>query len=72
MAHRELISTYFKEDIYGGRAEVYRITESTIGLPPFFSIAYFNSNNAMLRTKHFANSTLTYVEGIAEDWALGV
>ena len=72
MAHRELISTYFKNDIYGSRAEVYRITESTIGLPTFFSIAYFNSNDAMLRTKHFANSTLTNVENIAENWALGV
>ena len=71
MAHRELISTYYKDDIYGSRAEVYRITKSTIGLPPFFSIAYFNSNDAMLRTKHFANSTLEYVEGIAENWTLG-
>ena len=71
MEHRELISTYFKNDIYGSRAEVYRITESTIGLPTFFSIAYFNSNDAMLRTKHFANSTLEYVEGIAENWTLG-
>ena len=69
MAHRELISTYYNERI-GGRAEVYHITESTIGLPSFFSIAYFNSNDAMLKTKHFANQTLTYVEGIAEDWAL--
>ena len=71
MAHRELISTYFKNDIYGSRAEVYRITESTVGLPSSFSIAYFNSNDAMLRTKHFANSTLEYVEGEAENWALG-
>ena len=72
MAHRELISTYFKDDIYGSRVEVYRITKSTVGLPSFFSIAYFNSNDAMLKTKHFANQTLTYVEGIAENWALGV
>jgi len=72
MAHRELISTYYKkDDIYGSRAEVYRITESTVGLPSFFSIAYFNSNDAMLRTKHFANSTLEYVKGEVENWALG-
>ena len=70
MAHRELISTYFKDD--GSIAKVYRITESTVGLPSFFSIAYFNSNNAMLKTKHFTNSTLTNVENIAENWALGV
>ena len=71
MAHRELISTYYKkDDIYGSRAEVYRIKGK-----PFentYSIAYFNSNNAMLRSKHFANSTLEYVENIAENWTLGV
>ena len=72
MAHRELISTYFKDDIYGSRAEVYRITESTVGLPSFFSIAYFNSNDAMLKTKHFTNSTLDYVEAEAENWTLEV
>ena len=71
MAHRELISTYYKDDIYGSRAEVYRITKSTIGLPPFFSIAYFNSNDAMLRTKHFTNSSIEYVEAEAENWTLG-
>ena len=71
MAHRELISTYFKDDIYGSRAEVYRITESTVGLPSSFSIAYFNSNDAMLRTKHFTNSTLDSIEDKAENWALG-
>ena len=69
MAHRELISTYFKDD--GSRAKVYRITESTVGLPSFFSIAYFNSNDAMLKTKHFTNSTLDYVESEAENWTLG-
>jgi len=73
MAHRELISTYYKkDDIYGSRAEVYRITDSTVGLPSFFSIAYFNSNDAMLKTKHFTNSTLAYVEAEAENWTLGV
>ena len=69
MAHRELISTYYNERI-GGRAEVYRIKGK-----PFentYSIAYFNSNNAMLRSKHFANSTLEYVENIAENWTLEV
>ena len=72
MAHRELISTYYKkDDIYGSRAEVYRITESTVGLPSFFSIAYFNSNDAMLRTEHFTNSTLDSIESKAENWALG-
>ena len=69
MAHRELISPYFKDD--GSRAKVYRITKSTIGLPSFFSIAYFNSNDAMLKTKHFTNSTLDYVESEAENWTLG-
>ena len=68
MAHRELISTYYNERI-GGRAEVYRIKGK-----PFentYSIAYFNSKDARLRTKHFTNSTLEYVEGEAENWALG-
>ena len=69
MAHRELISTYFKDD--GSIAKVYRITESTVGLPSSFSIAYFNSNDAMLKTKHFTNSTLDYVEAEAENWTLG-
>ena len=71
MAHRELISTYYKDDIYGSRVEVYRITESTIGLPSFFSIAYFNSKDARLRTEHFTNSTLDSIEAKAENWALG-
>ena len=69
MQHRELISTYYKEDIYGSRAEVYRIKGK-----PFentYSIAYFNSKDARLRTKHFTNSTLAYVEGEAENWAQG-
>ena len=70
MQHRELISTYYKEDIYGSRAEVYRIKGK-----PFentYSISYFNSMDARLRTKHFSNVNLEYVEGIAENWALGV
>ena len=69
MKHRELISTYYKNDIYGSRAEVYRINGK-----PFentYSIAYFNSKDARLRTKHFTNSTLAYVEGEAENWAQG-
>ena len=69
MKHRTLISTYFKNDIYGSRAEVYRIKGK-----PFentYSIAYFNSKDARLRTKHFTNSTLAYVEGEAENWAQG-
>ena len=72
MEHRELISTYYKNDIYGSRAEVYRTTEGTEGQTSFFSIAYFNSNDAMLKTKHFTNSTLDYVEAEAENWTLGV
>ena len=70
MAHRELISTYFKNDIYGSRAEVYRIKGK-----PFentYSIAYFNAMNARLRTEHFTNTTLESIESKAENWALGV
>ena len=66
--HRDLISTYYNERI-GGRAEVYRIKGK-----PFentYSISYFNSQDARLRTEHFTNSTLEYVEGEAENWALG-
>ena len=68
MAHRTLISTHYNERI-GGRAEVYRIKGK-----PFentYSIAYFNSNDARLRTKHFTSMTLEYVEAEAENWALG-
>ena len=57
--------THYKEDIYGSRAEVYRMGVNT------YSIAYFNSNDAMLRTKHFTNSTLDSIEDKAENWALG-
>ena len=67
--HREIISTYYKDDIYGSRAEVYRIKGK-----PFentYSIAYFNSMDARLRTEHFTNSTLDLIENIAENWALG-
>ena len=70
MKHRTLISTYYKNDIYGSRAEVYRIKGK-----PFentYSIAYFNSKDARLRTEHFTSMTLEYVEGEAENWALGV
>ena len=69
MEHGNLISTYFKNDIYGSRAEVYRIKGK-----PFentYSIAYFNSKDIRLRSQHFTNSTLEYVEGEAENWALG-
>ena len=68
MKHGTLISIHYNERI-GGRAEVYRIKGK-----PFentYSLAYFNSMDARLRTEHFTNSTLEYVEGIAEDWALG-
>ena len=70
MEHGELISTYFKNDIYGSKAKVYRIQEN--GQTSHYSIAYFNSNDAMLKTKHFTNSTLDYVEAEAENWTLGV
>ena len=69
MQHRILISTHYNERI-GGRAEVYRIKGK-----PFentYSIAYFNSMDARLRIQHFNNSTLEFVEGEAENWALGV
>ena len=68
MQHRTLISTYYCERI-GGRAEVYRIKGK-----PFentYSIAYFNSMDARLRTEHFTHLSLTNVESIAENWALG-
>ena len=68
MEHGNLISTYFKDD--GSRAEVYRIKGK-----PFvntYSIAYFNSKDARLRTEHFTNSTLDSIESKAENWALGV
>ena len=70
MKHRELISTYYKNDIYGSRAEVYRINGK-----PFentYSIAYFNSMDARLRTEHFTSMTLDSIEAKAENWALGV
>ena len=68
MKHGTLISIHYNERI-GGRAEVYRIKGK-----PFentYSLAYFNSMDARLRTEHFTSMTLEYVEGIAEDWALG-
>ena len=67
MEHRTLISTHFKDD--GSRAEIYRIKGK-----PFentYSIAYFNSKDARLRTEHFTNTTLDSIEAIAENWALG-
>ena len=69
MKHRELISTYYKNDIYGSRAEVYRIKGK-----PFentYSIAYFNSKDARLRTEHFTSMTLDSIEAKAENWAQG-
>ena len=68
MKHGILISIHYNERI-GGRAEVYRIKGE-----PFentYSIAYFNSMDARLRTEHFTNSTLDSIENIAENWALG-
>ena len=66
MAHRELISTYYKEN--GGRAKVYRIHDDERS---YYSIAYFNSKDVMIENKDFANQGLSYVEEIAEDWTLG-
>ena len=68
MVHRTLISTYYNERI-GGRAEVYRIKGKPFGNT--YSIAYFNSMDARLRTEHFTNTTLDSIEAIAENWALG-
>ena len=68
MVHRTLISTYYNERI-GGRAEVYRIKGKPFGNT--YSIAYFNSMDARLRTEHFTNKPLESVENIAENWALG-
>ena len=70
MKHRTLISTYYKNDIYGSRAEVYRIKGKPFGNT--YSIAYFNSKDARLRTEHFTNTTLESIESKAENWALGV
>ena len=76
MQHGDLISTYYCErevpfsTRLGGRAEVYRIKGK-----PFentYSIAYFNSMDARLRTEHFTNTTLESIESKAENWALGV
>ena len=68
MKHGTLISTYYNERI-GGRAEVYRIKGKPFGNT--YSIAYFNSMDARLRTEHFTSMALTNVESIAENWALG-
>ena len=68
MKHGTIISIHYNERI-GGRAEVYRIKGK-----PFentYSIAYFNSMDARLRTEHFTHLSLTNVESIAENWALG-
>ena len=68
MKHGTIISIHYNERI-GGRAEVYRIKGK-----PFentYSIAYFNSMDARLRTEHFTNTTLNSIEAIAENWALG-
>jgi len=68
MEHGNLISTYFKDD--GSRAKVYRITK---GQTSFYSIAFFNSRDVMIKNEDFPlYESLDYVEAEAENWALGV
>ena len=67
MEHGALISTYFKDD--GSRAKVYRITK---GEHSFYSIAFFNSKDVMIKNEDFPlYQSLEYVEAEAENWTLG-
>jgi len=59
------ISTFFKEDTDGPRAEVY--LEET-----GYTIRYYDMSGSLFRTEEFTGKSLHYVEDAAENWALGI
>lgn len=62
----KLVSTFYKEDVSAmARAEV--IDQNGV-----YEIHYYNAAGNLFRTEPHAGRPLQYVEGLAENWTLGI
>lgn len=59
-----LISTFYKENADGPRAEVHQ------GSNGYF-IEYYDARGLMIRRDEFDNKSIQYVANMAENWAQG-
>lgn len=60
-----LISTYYKEDTSGPRAEV---VQEDYG----YVIRYYDAAGHLFQTESFEGKSLHHVEDAAENWTLGI
>ena len=60
-----LISTYFKEDASGPRAEVHKSDGG-------YYIEYYDANGGWFKTESHFGKSIHWVESAAENWALGI
>lgn len=60
-----LLSTYFKEDSSGPRAEIHNSAGG-------YFIEYYDATGNMVRTENHFGKSIHWVESAAENWAQGV
>lgn len=61
-----IISTYYKEDAGGARADVVKNDN-------VYSIEYYNGSDANpFLVETYPNNSLFYVESAAENWVMGI
>ena len=60
-----LISTYFKEDTSGARAEVH-------DTPDGYMIEYYDMNGNFMKSETHHGKSLHWAESAAENWAMGI
>jgi len=60
-----IVSTYFKEDSSGPRAEVHKDGSG-------YAIHYYDASGERLKTESHAGKSVHWVESAAENWALGI
>lgn len=60
-----LVSTYFKEDVSGPRAEIHKS-------PGGYYIQYYDATGNMIKTESHFEKSIHWVENVAENWALGI
>ena len=60
-----LVTTYFKEDSSGPRAEVHKNDTG-------YTIEYYDAAGAHIKSESHAGKSIHWVESTAENWTLGV
>lgn len=60
-----LISTFFKEDTSGARAEVYKSQDG-------YEIQYYDMNGNFMMSETHHDKSVYWVEDAAQNWARGI